>query len=287
VRRLAVAGLLALSVLVGVSAAAAQTVSEVVSVEPGPTRLNFLVPPCNDIAIGVDEQTSFVLRRTGPATGPLTVTYRLTGTAQPGVHFQPLSGSVTFPPGVSVVTVDVVPLPTPDGAIVDLTLEVTGGAVANPASATIRFVSPPHSGPRECGYFFSDDPWNRSQTVSVGQPLHALTVEQFRPPSVIPAPGRFRVVSGTLPPGVSLNEDGSFSGTPLVPGTYVARIEACRPAPPGTCVTTDLTVTVHGGQGGFADVITALFASFTAQASAFVQQLDALLQQILAGFPTL
>jgi hypothetical protein len=92
------------------------------------------------------------------------------------------------------------------------------------------------------------------------------------------------VVSGSLPPGVTLNEDGSFSGTPLVPGTYVSRIEACRPTPPGTCVTTDLTVTV---QGGFADAVTSLIASVTAQASAFVQQFTALFQQILAGFPTL
>ena len=283
VRRLAMAGLLAITVLLGVPAAVAQTGDEVISVEGGPSRLNFLLPPCNDVAIAVDEQTSFVLRRTGPATGPLTVTYRLTGTAQPGVHFQPLPGSVTFPPGVNAVTVDVLPLPTPHGAIVDLTLEVTGGAVANPAWATIRFVSPPPSMPRECGYFFSDDPWNRSQTVSVGQPLHALTLEQLVPPIVAPATGRFRVVSGTLPPGVTLNEDGSFSGTPLVPGTYVARIEACRPAPPGTCVTTDLTVTV---QGSFTDVISSLVASFTARASAFVQQLAVLLQQILARLTT-
>jgi hypothetical protein len=282
-RRLAVAAvLLALLGVAGAAPAVAQTPAEVVSVEAGPTHFNFHAAPCSDVAVAVDEALSFVLRRTGTASGPLTVTYALSGSAQAGVHYDPLPGSVTFPPGASSVTVDVSPRATPGGAVVDLTLEVTGGAPAQPAAATIRFVSPLPPEPVECGYFFSRDPWNTAQTVAVGRSLHPLTLEQFTVPSVSPARGRFRLVGGTLPPGVTLNEDGSFSGAPLVPGTYLARIEACRPEPPGTCVTTELTVTVTGS---FADAVDVLIASFTASASAFVQQLATLLRQILAGLP--
>ena len=243
--------LAALVLIVGTPAAVAHGI---VTVEGGVATQTLFVERCNDVGIFFDEQRSFVLRRTGATEEPLTVAYALSGTAQPGVHYQPLPGSVTFPAGAASVTVEVVPLPTPRGTLVDLTMAVDGD------SATIHFVSPPPPGPIECGYFFTSDPWNTSQNVAVGETLHPLTLMQLVTPLLLPATGRFRVVSGTLPPGVRLNADGTFAGAALVPGTYVATIEACRPEPPGTCVTTELTVTVRGS---FLDALTAIVATLT------------------------
>lgn len=255
--------LAALVILVGTPAAVAHGT---VTVEGGAATPIDFVARCDDVGFSFDEQRSFVLHRTGPTEEPLTVAYTLSGTAQPGVHYQPLPGSVTFPAGATSVIVDVVPLPTPRGTLVNLTMAVEGD------STTIHFVSPPDPEPVECGYFFSLDPWNTAQTVGIGEALHPLTLMQLSPPFLVPATGRFRVVSGTLPPGVRLNEDGSFAGAPLVPGTYVATIEACRPEPPGTCVTTELTVTVHGS---FLDALTAIVAGLTADVGALVRQIFA------------
>lgn len=232
-------------VVLGVLGGAAASADEgTVTVEGGPAAPNGLLRPCNDAVETFDEQRSFVLRRTGPTSAPLTVTYTVFGSAQPGVHYQPLPGSVTFPVGAASVSVDVVPLASPGGAVVDLTMGFLSG------SATIRFVSPPIPVPVECGYFFTADSWNRAQTVALGQPLHRLTLEELWVPILRPATGRFALVGGTLPPGVRLNDDGSFAGAPLVPGTFVSRIQACRPAPPGTCIATDLTVTSTGPLAG-------------------------------------
>lgn len=255
--------LAALMMLVGVAAAEAEGR---VTVEGGPATSTIFAERCSDVGSFVDEQKSFVLHRTGSVAEPLTVAYTVSGTAQAGVHYQPLPGSVTFPAGATSVTVDVVPLPRGRGTLVDLTMAVEGD------SATIHFISPSPPGPFECGYFFSDDPWNTAQTVAVGETLHPLTLEQVVTPFRFPATGRFRVVSGALPPGVRLNSDGTFAGTALVPGTYVSTIEACRPEPPGTCVTTELRVMVRGS---FLDAVTAIVATLTQDVGALVARLFA------------
>ncbi|MGH9279577.1 MAG: hypothetical protein ACRD12_15940 [Acidimicrobiales bacterium] len=259
-RRIAAAGavLLVMVVFGGIGGAGAQTTSSSpsttttttivvtdpsVRLEAGPAQTRSFAPPCNDVVVNFPEQLSFILRR-DPSTSPLVVPYRLSGSAQPGVNYEPLPGSVTFAAGASSVTVTVVPRAAGKGDIVDLTLEVTGGTALAPPPVTIKFLSPPVAGPFECGYRFTSDAWNTAQTVAVGGALHALTLEQFTPPLFSPATGVFRVVSGNLPPGVELRADGSFGGSPTTPGTSRSRIEACRPAPPGTCVTTDLAVTV-------------------------------------------
>lgn len=253
--------LAALVMLVGASAAIA---ADLVTVEGGPATQQLFVERCSDVGVFFDEQRSFILHRTGPTDEPLTVTYTLSGTAQAGVHYQPLPGSVTFPAGATSVTVDVVPLSTLRGTLVSLTMAVQGD------SATIQFVSPPPPGPFECGYFFSNDPWNTSQTVDVGEALHPLTLMQLASPFLVPATGRFRVVSGALPFGVRLNDDGTFAGAPLVPGTSVATIEACRPEPPGTCITTELTVTVRGS---FLNGLTAIVTTIAADVGALVRRI--------------
>lgn len=226
-------------------------VETAVTVEGGPAREATFRPPCNDVILaGIEERLSFVLRRSGPTTAPLTVTYGLSGTAQADVHYDPLPGSATFPAGAAAVTVPVVPRQTTRGALVELTLTVTGGtplAPPVPPAATIRFVSPPSPGPHECGYRFTDDSWNDTQTIAAGAAPRPLTLEEFSPPVLAPATGVFRLKSGGLPPGVELRRDGSFGGAASAAGTFTAVIEACRPEPPNTCVTTTLTVTVTAG----------------------------------------
>ncbi|MFP5319305.1 MAG: hypothetical protein ACLGI2_13570 [Acidimicrobiia bacterium] len=215
-----------------------------VLVQGGPATTREFGPACSDVHyVGVQERLSFVLHRGGSTAGPLVVPYRLSGTAQPGVHYERLPGWVLFPPGQPSVTVPVTPRQTSWGAVVDLTLE----AVPSGSRATITFVSPPSPGPHECGYRFTADPWNGWQSVPVGGTPHALTLEQNLPPEWLPAAGRFRVTSGRLPDGVALAPDGTFTGRAATPGSYLARVEACRPGPPGTCVTTTLIVVVTSG----------------------------------------
>lgn len=219
-------------------------VSAPVTVEPGPSRRASFVPRCSDVGIILDEQLSFVLRRTTDATVPLTVNYRLSGSAQPGVHYEPLPGSATLSAGSASATIPVVPRQTASGAVVDLTLELVG--TAQPQRASITFISPPPAGPVECGYNFTSDPWNTEQRIAVGEGLHRLTLEEFSPPVLAPADGVFSLVGGALPPGITLQRDGSFTGAATTAGTFNARIQACRPVPPGTCITTGLTVVVTG-----------------------------------------
>lgn len=248
-RRWTVTVLTAFLLLAGPAEAGAQSttttmapVSAPVTVEPGPSRLASFLPPCSDVGLGLEEQLSFVLRRAADTTVPLTVNYRLSGSAQPGVHYEPLPGSATFPAGAPSVTVPVVPRQTASGAVVDLTLELVG--TAQPQRASITFISPPPAGPVECGYNFTSDPRNTEQRIAVGEGLHALTLEAFSPPVLGPAEGVFTLREGALPPGITLQRDGSFTGAATAAGTFNARIQACRPTPPGTCVGTDLAVAV-------------------------------------------
>ena len=97
------------------------------------------------------------------------------------MNYDPLPDSVTFPAGADTATVTVVPV----------------------------------AGPFECGYGFTTDSWNTTQTVAVGVTLYALTLEEVTPPS--PATGVFRLVSGARPSDVELRSDGSFGGSPTAP----------------------------------------------------------------------
>lgn len=236
----------------GVVAVSTGTTDPVLSVSPGPSESVFFGPPCNDVMLGVEQQTSFVLTRTGATGSPLTLSYTVSGTGEAGVHYEPLPGTATVAAGQSSTVVAVTPLTTPRGNVVDLTLQLQPDpayGVGDPASAQIHFVSPAEPGPHECGYSFTDDPWNTTQTVAVGEALHALSLEQFTPPIIQPAPGVFRALDGALPLGVELRADGSFGGAANAPGVFEATIEACRAEPPGTCVRTVLVVTVTGPAG--------------------------------------
>lgn len=53
---------------------------------------------------------SFTISRNGPTTSPLTVFYTLTGTAQNGVDYQTVAGSVSLGDLQSTATIDIVPI---------------------------------------------------------------------------------------------------------------------------------------------------------------------------------
>src|SRR5262249_7649039 len=54
----------------------------------------------------------------------------------------------------------------------------------------------------------------------------------------------FRVSSGTLPPGLKLNKDGTFSGKATNPGTYNVTVQACS-ADTGACETKVLGLVIR------------------------------------------
>ena len=52
------------------------------------------------------------------------------------------------------------------------------------------------------------------------------------------------IVSGALPPGVTLQPDGTLTGTSTVSGTYVLELELCDDGSPIACVLRPLTIIV-------------------------------------------
>ena len=80
------------------------------------------------------------------------------------------------------------------------------------ATATVTFtvLAPPNQGPR-----FSADPDNTTQTVNPGREPTGLV-------AVDPDGDRltYSIIDGGLPAGVTLDPDGSFTGTATVPGAF-------------------------------------------------------------------
>ncbi len=244
--------LVVMALALGPGPAGAQDADESrVGVISGPVTEGRFSPECNDVVVGFDEATSFVLQRTGDTDDELTVDYQLSGSAVAGEHYRALPGTVDFTAGASSATVAVEVLSGDSTDMVELTLSVLDGEgyqADEPASATIRFVRPrdPSSPPPECGFSFAGgDPIERR--VEVGATPERLVVEQLTPPIVteVPPEGyRMRVTRGALPPGLNLGEDGRFAGTATEEGTFESEVEACRTGPPGTCTTATLVITV-------------------------------------------
>lgn len=80
----------------------------------------------------------------------------------------------------------------------------------------------------------------------MGDGMAALEVEPF--PGTRSKP-HFVLDDGALPPGITLDWDGTFAGTASGPGTYTATVTACTPAlvPPEQrtqCDSTELSILV-------------------------------------------
>jgi hypothetical protein len=85
--------------------------------------------------------------RTGPTTNSLTVSYQTQGTAQSGVDYHSLSGSVTIPAGQVSAEIDIVPLDDEgqsDESLGDVAgLQLTYGSgytIGNQSSASVTIV---------------------------------------------------------------------------------------------------------------------------------------------------
>jgi hypothetical protein len=86
----------------------------------------------------------FTVSRTAPTTGPLTITYAVTGTASPGVDYIAIPGSITIPAGATSATITVSPLADnvaedPETVIVTLTSNGTY-VIGSPSSATVTIL---------------------------------------------------------------------------------------------------------------------------------------------------
>ena len=79
-----------------------------------------------------------------------------------------------------------------------------------------------------------------SERVKRGDPPHGLeAVDEDRDALV------YLVVDGALPPGLTLNPDGTWSGGVLETGTFALTVESCDPY--GACADQVLTITVTAG----------------------------------------
>jgi hypothetical protein len=86
----------------------------------------------------------------------------------------------------------------------------------------------------------------------VGQ---SYTVEESAAPTGTTLPITFSIISGSLPPGLSLSTPTTsaweISGTPTTPGTYSFTLQASNSV---GAVTANLSITIHtspGGNSGF------------------------------------
>ena len=102
---------------------------------------------------------------------------------------------------------------------------------ANCATATVTVTVPPNQPP-----------------VLASTNNFVLAVGQRPGPLVLPDPelhdATVTVTSGSVPPGITLNPDGSFSGTATTPGDYTAEIRICDNGSPMACSIATLNFTV-------------------------------------------
>lgn len=236
------------------SPASGQAVDPAVSVAAGPTTSEFFVPECNDVALTVATSDALVFTRTGDTTSALTVSYSVGGTAEPGVDYAPLPGSITFVANSSTAEAPLDVLESDDrshtATVAATVTSGTGYTVGDPAtaSATILVERDDDLGPVECGIAFAEAVNDEIvRTVAVGSPLAPLVVVEDIPPggsALGPDDVLVELVDGTLPPGVTLRDDGTFAGAPTTAGAYEAIVLACRSEDDEVCAVAELRITV-------------------------------------------
>ena len=111
--------------------------------------------------------------------------------------------------------------------------QVTATDGSGAAATTVVEVTVRNSAPK-----FSSTASNTAQRVVAGTPLVGLTATDANA-----EPLTFSLRAGTLPPGVTLEPSGTFTGVAELPGIYVAELTAVDPS--GVVASTKLTVTVR------------------------------------------
>jgi LPXTG-motif cell wall-anchored protein len=114
-------------------------------------------------------------------------------------------GTITYSPAGGFTGVDTFTYTVSDGK-------------GSTATATVAVAVGVTNGPP----VLANDPANSSQTVQVGQTLQPLTATDPDGDTY-----SFVVSAGALPPGVTLNPDGTFTGTPTSTGIFSATITVC------------------------------------------------------------
>jgi LPXTG-motif cell wall-anchored protein len=182
------------------------TATVTVTVTPSGTNND---PAAADDAATTDEDTPVVISPLDNDTDADGDTLTMQSVTQPanGTVVINGDGTVTYTPDPNYNGTDTFTYTITDGnggtSTATVTVTVTTGVSNNPPD-------------------FSDDPANTSQTVTVGGSLTRLTASD--PDG---DPYTFSLAAGSLPPGVSLNPDGTFSGSPTSTGSFSATITVC------------------------------------------------------------
>ena len=117
------------------------------------------------------------------------------------------------------------------------TYEISDGSGGTDTATVTVFVTPVNDPP-----VYTGAPSNTSQTLTIGgTPVSLEAIDANGDPLV------YSMLGGSLPPGVTLNPDGSFSGTAVASGEYTVTVEVCDDGVPALCDTTTLTVVVGLG----------------------------------------
>jgi LPXTG-motif cell wall-anchored protein len=186
------------------------------------------VTSVNDAPVAIDDSettlpdtpvTIDVLVNDSDADGDVLTVVSTTQPANGTVAINP-DGTITYTPDAGFTGVDTFSYAVADGngSTTSATVTVTVSTENNPP-------------------VFTDDPTNTSQTVTVGGSTTRLT-------AVDPDGDLYSFIlsAGTLPPGVNLNPDGTFSGSPTSLGTFSATITVCDTN--ALCTTSVLTIQV-------------------------------------------
>ena len=164
----------------------------------GPAPLPAVTISATDILgkeAGLDPAT-FTVTRSGSTTSDLSVQYKITGTAGPGVDYVALSGNVTIPAGASTAIITVTPiddtLVESNETIVVTILAASGYKVGSPSAATVKIASDdsttqPATAPGSYGSIgqqLNQPPIRLGQVqrskVSASDPSHFLTLLRRR-----------------------------------------------------------------------------------------------------------
>lgn len=217
--------------------------------------------PCSDAVVQTSEPGFVQVRRAGDLSQETQVVIELSGAATEGWLFGEDLLLATFAPGVDVVTVEIDTSTyrhDEDARDLIATISLPPPAsppffydIGDPGTATLQVRyedADPGCGPPT----FTAAPTNTQQAIALGGSLAPLEIIAFPEATYVVV-----LESGSLPPGITLNADGTFSGTATQEGTFTAVIGACTPAfaaqdppssSPGTCSLTRLTVVVGSGR---------------------------------------